>query len=56
MKKYALLCFKQVSNNSKYYYMIDRLKNILSYFVEMEDTKIIDDHSILREFIGENND
>ncbi len=56
LKKYALVCFKQVSNNSKYYYMIDRLKNILSYFVEMEDTKIIDDHSILREFIGENND
>lgn len=36
--------------------MVDRLENILSYFVEIENTKIIDDHSILREFIGEDND
>lgn len=56
LKKYAIECFKQVSKNSKYYYMVDRLENILSYFVEIENTKIIDDHSILREFIGEDND
>ncbi|WP_049691065.1 nucleoside kinase [Anaerococcus jeddahensis] len=56
LKKYALECLKQVSKYSKYYYMVDRLQNILSYFVHMEDTKIIDDHSILREFIGEDND
>lgn len=56
LKKYAMECFKQVSKNSKYYYMVDRLENILSYFVEIENTKIIDDHSILREFIGEDND
>lgn len=56
LKKYAVECFKQVSKNSKYYYMVDRLENILSYFVEIENTKIIDDHSILREFIGEDND
>ena len=56
LKKYAIECFKQVSKNSKYYYMVDRLENILSYFVEIENTKIIDEHSILREFIGEDND
>lgn len=56
LKKYAIECFNQVSKNSKYYYMVDRLENILSYFVEIENTKIIDDHSILREFIGEDND
>lgn len=56
LKKYAIECFKQVSKNSKYYYMVDRLENILSYFVEIENTKIIDNHSILREFIGEDND
>ncbi|MDU4378265.1 MAG: nucleoside kinase [Anaerococcus vaginalis] len=56
LKKYAIECFKQVSKNSKYYYMVDRLENILSYFVEIGNTKIIDDHSILREFIGEDND
>ncbi|MDU5912914.1 MAG: nucleoside kinase [Anaerococcus vaginalis] len=56
LKKYAIECLKQVSKDSKYYYMVDRLQNILSYFVQMEDTKIIDDHSILREFIGEDND
>lgn len=56
LKKYALECLKQVSKDSKYYYMVNRLQNILSYFVQMEDTKIIDDHSILREFIGEDND
>ncbi|KWZ99848.1 phosphoribulokinase/uridine kinase family protein [Anaerococcus hydrogenalis] len=56
LKKYALECLKQVSKDSKYFYMVDRLQNILSYFVHMEDTKIIDDHSILREFIGEDND
>lgn len=56
LKKYAIECFKQVSKNSKYYYMVDKLENILSYFVEIENTKIIDDHSILREFIGEDND
>lgn len=56
LKKYALECLKQVSKDSKYYYMVDRLQKILSYFVQMEDTKIIDDHSILREFIGEDND
>lgn len=56
LKKYAIECFKQVSKNSKYYYMVDRLENILSYFVEIENTKIIDDDSILREFIGEDND
>lgn len=56
LKKYAIECFKQVSKNSKYYYMVNRLENILSYFVEIENTKIIDDHSILREFIGEDND
>ena len=56
LKKYAIECFKQVSKNSKYYYMVDRLENILSYFVVIENTKIIDDHSILREFIGEDND
>ena len=56
LKKYAMECLKQVSQDSTYYYMVDRLKNILLYFVNMEDTKIIDDHSILREFIGEDND
>lgn len=56
LKKYAIECLKQVPRDSKYYYMVNRLKNILSYFVQMEDTKIIDDHSILREFIGEDND
>ena len=56
LKKYAIECLNQVAKVSKYYYMVNRLKNILSYFVQMEDTKIIDDHSILREFIGEDND
>lgn len=56
LKKYAIECLNQVAKDSKYYYMVSRLKNILSYFVQMEDTKIIDDHSILREFIGEDND
>lgn len=56
LKKYAMECLKQVSQDSNYYYMVDRLKNILLYFVNMEDTKMIDDHSILREFIGEDND
>lgn len=56
LKKYAIECLNQVAKDSKYYYMVNRLKNILSYFVQMEDTKIIDDHSILREFIGEDND
>lgn len=56
LKKYAIECLNQVPRDSKYYYMVNRLKNILSYFVQMEDTKIIDDHSILREFIGEDND
>lgn len=56
LKKYAIECLNQIAKDSKYYYMVNRLKNILSYFVQMEDTKIIDDHSILREFIGEDND
>ena len=56
LKKYATECLKQVSKSSKYYYIVDRLENILSYFVQIEDSKIIDDHSILREFIGENNE
>lgn len=49
-------CLNQVSNDSRYFYIVDRLKNILSYFVNMKDTKVIDDNSILREFIGEDND
>ena len=56
LKKYAMECLNQVSNDSRYFYIVDRLKNILSYFVNMKDTKVIDDNSILREFIGEDND
>lgn len=56
LKKYAIECLNQVPKTSKYYYMVNRLQNILSCFIQMEDTKIIDDHSILREFIGEDND
>ncbi|MDU2202966.1 MAG: nucleoside kinase, partial [Anaerococcus hydrogenalis] len=56
LKKYAMECLNQVSNDSRYFYIVDRLKNILSYFINMKDTKVIDDNSILREFIGEDND
>lgn len=53
LKKFGIEALDQVKNDSKYYYMADKLRNILKFFVAIENTNIIDDGSILREFIGD---
>lgn len=35
--------------------MVDKLRNILKFFVAIKNTNIIDDEFILREFIGDLN-
>ncbi|MSS76860.1 nucleoside kinase [Anaerococcus sp. AGMB00486] len=56
LKSYAIDALDQIKKDSDYYYMALKLRKVLSYFKSIEDTKIIADDSILREFIGDEND
>ncbi|MDY3006260.1 nucleoside kinase [Anaerococcus porci] len=56
LKSYAIDALDQIKTDSDYYYMALKLRKVLSYFKSIEDTKIIADDSILREFIGDEND
>lgn len=56
LKSYAIDALNQISNKSDYYYMAKKLRKVLSYFIAIDNTKIITDDSILREFIGDEND
>lgn len=56
LKSFAIQSLNQIDRDSEYYYMACKLRKILSYFISIEDTKVIADDSILREFIGDEND
>ena len=43
---------KQVSEDSDYYMEAQRLKSLLQYFVNLDDTEDIGPTAIIREFIG----
>jgi uridine kinase len=51
LKKYALPLLKQISIDSDYFPVAERLIRSLKYFVDMDD-KWIPNNSIIREFIG----
>lgn len=56
LKSYALQALDQIKKGNQYYYMAQKLKRVLSYFIEIKNTKIIANDSILREFIGDEDD
>lgn len=56
LKSFAIEALDQIEQDSSYYYMAMKLRNVLSYFIGIEDTKIVAEDSILREFIGDDDD
>ena len=52
LKTQAMDLLKQVSEDSDYYMEAQRLKSLLQYFVNLDDTGDIGPTAIIREFIG----
>ena len=52
LKTQAMDLLKQVSEDSDYYMEAQRLKSLLQYFVNLDDTEDIGPTAIIREFIG----
>ena len=54
LRKYAIPSLEKISEENCYYYEAQRLINILSYFLPVEDESPIYSNSILKEYIGGN--